>query len=316
MKEFLSSFLHMLRSERNASSNTLYNYELDLISFFKFITKINEKEKILVLNDVSIITEDGIKDYLNHLYNKKLKETSQARKLSSIKEFCRFLYSEKIRKDDPSLNIEAPKLPKSLPKYLTEHEISLILKNIDIVLPFDKALMIRLMIEILYSSGLRISELVSLKTNNIDKDKKLIVIENGKGGKFRVVPFNNAVLEIFNEYIKIRDIFVTSIRDNNWLFPSKSKIGHITRDGFFKILKKIASKAGISTKRVSPHVLRHSFASHLLKHHADLRSIQIMLGHSDIRTTEKYTHIMDEALIKVMKKSHPLNNASLKKFKK
>ena len=313
MKQFVDAFLEMLITERGASKNTVYNYRLDLTSFFCFIGKC-PAEKAMTLNDPMIITENSIREYIKYLYDRKLKETTQSRKISAIREFCRFLYSEKIRKDDPSLNIESPKTAKSLPKYLTEDEINDLIAHIDDVMPDGKSLMVRLMFEILYASGLRVSEMLSLKTDSIDCDKGILNVIGGKGNKNRIVPINETICELFNLYKDIRDGFVTQIRDNNWLFPSKGKSGHVTRDGFFKIMKKIAAAASIPEKRVSPHVLRHSFASHLLKNDADLRSIQVMLGHSDIKTTQIYTHLLDESLSSLVKKAHPMADVHLDAF--
>ncbi len=313
MKQFIDAFLEMLLTERGASKNTVYNYRLDLTAFFCFVGKC-PAEKAMALNDPLLITEDGIRAYIKYLYNRKLKETTQARKISAIREFCRFLYSEKIRPDDPSLNIESPKSAKALPKYLTEEEINCLIDHIDDVMPDGKSLMVRLMFEILYASGLRVSEMLSLKIDSVDCGKGIINVIGGKGNKNRIVPINETTCELFNRYKNIRDGFVTQIRDNNWLFPSKGKSGHVTRDGFFKIMKKIAAAASIPEKRVSPHVLRHSFASHLLKNDADLRSIQVMLGHSDIKTTQIYTHLLDESLSSLVKKAHPMATVHLNDF--
>ena len=229
-----------------------------------------------------------------------------ARKISAIKDYFKFLYSEKEITGNPSADIQAPRQEKPLPKFLTVDEIRLLMETAaaEKTLAFKR---LAVMLELMYACGLRVSELVSLPENCINFDKRLILVR-GKGSKERLIPIAGTALDAVNAYWDIRDSFIRGGRKSVWLFPSlTSKSGHITRDAFYKDLKNLAAQAGINPSKISPHVLRHSFATHLLNGGADLRAVQKMLGHENIATTEIYTHIISDQLIQTVKQNHPLS---------
>ncbi len=301
----IDSFLEMMLAERGASQNTLTAYKTDLIDFLKFYTTIHTKK------DIENATTEDIKEYISYLTGKKLSATTSTRRISSLKQFFYFLYSEGERTDNPATNIEAPKKPIRLPKYLTIKEVDNLIETASL----DKSpegIRFSAMLEIIYAAGLRVSELVSLKLLSLQKtttkDNKDIyyLIVNGKGNKERIAPLNNSAVDILNTYIGYRGVFLSGSKDAGWLFPSNSKTGYLTRQRFNQLLDKLAIEAGMYDKKISPHILRHSFASHLLNNGADLRILQELLGHSDISTTQIYTHIADERLKQVVQKHHPL----------
>ncbi len=290
----LDIFLEMMLAERGSSKHTITAYQKDVETFFKFAKK-EEKE----------ITRDDIKKFLTYLNSYQMSARTQARKLSSLREFFKFLYSERIRNDIPTEDIESPKIEKTLPKYLSEVEIISLFGTLKEIERENKIRLIALL-ELDYATGMRVSELVSLPLSTFNPKQEYLVIK-GKGEKERIVPINENAKKALIEYLKIRDIYLKGGRESKWMFPSSSKSGHLTRDGFFKMIKEIAVKAGIEPKKVSPHVLRHSFASHLIAHNANLLSVQQMLGHSDVRTTEIYTHILDDRLKELVNSAHPLS---------
>jgi len=299
MREYISQFLEMLVAEKAASENTLSAYKSDIIQFCDFCDKKLRK-----------IQKTDIQDYITNLNDSGYSPKTQARKLSAIKEFFKFLFTEEIIKANPSENISSPKTGKSLPKFLTNEEV---LRLIDTARskPKLKDFRIATMIRLTYETGIRVSELVNLKLSSFNFSKKIILVI-GKGNKERLVPISDNMIAFINEYLDVRHVFIKNGRDNIWLFPSTSSSdGHISRDMFYKNLKKIAIEANIDHKRISPHVLRHSFATTLINKNADLRSIQKLLGHEDISTTEIYTHIMSDKLSSTVKNNHPL--AKLKK---
>jgi integrase/recombinase XerD len=233
---------------------------------------------------------------------------TRARRLSCIHEFYRFAYSEGWIKVNPSDYLQGPKLPQTLPKYLTEDEIFLLIQQ---ARENNKRLYV--LLELLYATGMRVSELVGLPLGAFVPDERHLLIL-GKGGRERIVPLNDYAIDALIQWKQIRENDLPYNRKSKWLFPSKSRLGHLTRDTFFKELKKLALLVGLNPDKVSPHVFRHSFASHLVAHDADLRSVQQMLGHSDISTTQIYTHILPDRLKKIVEKSHPLSyNGARKK---
>ena len=296
MQQALSDFLEMMIAEKGASVRTMDAYRRD-------IEQLLEEEAITSFDK---ITPQAITDFVGNLqrYHDYAPKT-QARKLSAIREFCKFLFSEGLINQNPAADIDSPKLEKPLPKFLNEEEMSALIqqaKNLSDI----KHRRIATMLILMYHCGLRVSELVSLPLNNINFNKKQILIF-GKGAKERIVPISETAIKELKEYLPIRQCFIKG-KQSNWLFPSlNSQSGHISRDSFFKHLKNLAVLAGISPSRVTPHVLRHSFATQLLRHHADLRSVQKMLGHENIGTTEIYTHIISEELINTVQKLHPLS---------
>lgn len=291
----VGSFLNMMVAERGAAQNTIVSYQRDLEQFFAFVGK----------NEVKTITSEDISLVVQQLSRAHYAPRTIARKVSAIKEFFKFLFSEKEILDNPSAYILAPKPEKPLPKFLTEDEVR---QLIEVAQSKEKPHQKRLavMLELMYACGLRVSELVAMPENSINFDKKEILIR-GKGSKERLIPISNRAMKAVFGYFEYRECFIKEGRRSIWMFPSLSAAsGHITRDAFFKQIKEIAVEAGLYPTKISPHVLRHSFATHLLNHQADLRSVQKMLGHESITTTEIYTHIIPESLIQTVQKLHPL----------
>lgn len=294
MQQSLSDFLEMILGEKCLSLKTADAYKRDINQFISS-TKIK---------NITQITPEKITEFINFLNKKHLASSTQARKLSAIREFCKFLCKEKKLQPNPSQNIDNPKTEKPLPKFLTSTEIQRLINKSKEQTDFNHC-MLSTMLILMYHCGLRVSELISLPINGIHYDKRQIKIK-GKGAKERIVPISEFAIKEILEYSKIRDFYIKE-KNNNWLFPSiRNKGKPITRDAFFKQLKKLAINAGIYPSRVSPHVLRHSFATQLLRHNADLRSVQKMLGHESITTTEIYTHIISDELIEKIQRLHPL----------
>ncbi len=291
---YIDYFLDVKAVEEGAALNTLQAYRNDIKQFLAFVSPTDIRE---------VKTED-IEKYLKKLKDAGNLPKTVSRKISCIREFFKFLQSEKIVKESPATKLRTPKIGKNLPLFLTAEEI----KKMCTVAKKGKTFALKrmnVMVRLMYASGLRVSELVSLPENAINYDMHQILIY-GKGSKERIVPVTKGTISEIFEYLEYRDKFIKENK-NNWLFPSaRSGCGHITRDGFFKGLKKLAIKAGISPEKVHPHILRHSFATKLVNNKADLRSIQKMLGHENIVTTEIYTHITTEKLIDEVKKHHPL----------
>ena len=282
---YIDVFLEALSAEKGRSEKTLASYASDL----------NLADSVLP-NGLLNATESDIQSYLSGLNEKA---SSVARKASALRSFYKFLMLEKIISINPTKNIELPKRARPLPKLLSTDEIDLLISSAGDI---KTSIRLRAMIELLYASGLRVSELCELPMSANLGDHLLI---HGKGAKERMVPMHAGAQHALQKWLDAR-----GDTDSKYVFPSTSKTGHITRDGFFKILKKCAVLAGIDPKRVSPHVLRHSFASHLLSHGANLRAIQTMLGHEDISTTQIYTHVLPEQLRETVEKYHPLSNKS------
>ena len=286
---YIDIFLEALAAERGCSEKTLSSYESDL-------KLANDAIKSGLIG----ATEQDIQGYLSSLPDKP---SSISRKASALRGFYKFLMLEKIISANPTKNLELPKHERTLPKFLSIDEIELLISSAGDI---KTSIRLRAMIELLYASGLRVSELCELPITGVLGDKLLI---HGKGAKERLVPMHDTAIDALNKWLNVRGNI-----DSKYVFPSNGKNGHITRDGFFKILKKCASLAGISPSRVSPHVLRHSFASHLLAGGANLRAIQTMLGHEDISTTQIYTHVMPEQLKETIKNHHPLASHQTKEF--
>ena len=284
---YIDVFLEALAAEKGRSKNTLVSYANDL-----------RAADAVISGGLTSATEQDIQKYLGSL---DARPTSIARKASALRGFYKFLMLEKIIHENPAANLELPKRPKSLPKLLSAEEIELLLSSAGDI---RTSVRLRAMIELLYASGLRVSELCELPMTAILGDRLLI---HGKGAKERIVPMHDAAIAALNKWLNLRDA-----EDSKYVFPSHSTSGHITRDGFFKLLKKCAVLSGIEPARVTPHVLRHSFASHLLAHGANLRAIQTMLGHEDISTTQIYTHVLPEKLQQVVTEHHPLAKKATK----
>ena len=258
-----------------------------------------------------------IKAYLEHLANKKHvkgKNTSQiavrtvARRLSALRQFYRYLVSENIRKDDPTSTIESPKQGRTLPKTLSESEVSILIKTAASQGGSDSVRLVALL-EMLYATGLRVSELVGLPLAAVGEETQFLMVE-GKGGRERMVPLSDSAQKALAEYMNVRGQFVAgeeAARQSKWLYPSRtSDSGHLTRQRFAQLLKDLARAAKIDEDHVSPHILRHAFATHLLSNGADLRAVQKMLGHADIATTQIYTHVIGKKLKKTVEEAHPM----------
>ena len=288
----IDSFLEMMVAERGASPRTVVSYRRDLEDLSAFL-------RVRQIRPLQAKAED-LTAYVRQLAENGLAERTQARRLSAMREYYRFLFSEKRIAKNPTDYLSSPKIGKALPKYLTEAEVTRLLQVAE-----QEDLRLYTILEVLYASGMRISELVELPVKAVLKDAQMIYIV-GKGNKERQVPLSEPARKALRVWENYREEMLPVGRVNKWLFPSKSQTGHLTRDGFFKHLKQLALKAGIAPEKVSPHVFRHSFASHLIAHDADLRSVQQMLGHADIATTEIYTHVLPDRLKKIVEKAHPL----------
>ena len=292
MSNQIEAFLEMMVAERGSSRRTVDSYQRDLSDFEAFLNC----RKILPIK----AKRSDLEAYMQQLAMNGLAPKTQARRLSAIREFYRFLFSENKIQKNPTDYLLSPKIGKALPKYLSESEVDEMLKQAE---QDDKRMYT--LLEVLYATGLRVSELVGLPVSALNPSDAVLRVL-GKGNKERIIPLNEPALEALNNWLGIRENQLRVGRVNKWMFPSSSKEGHLTRDGFFKHLKQIALAAGVDADKVSPHVFRHSFASHLIAHDADLRSVQKMLGHADIATTEIYTHVLPERLKKTVEKSHPL----------
>jgi tyrosine recombinase XerD len=292
----LESFLEMMAAERAAAFHTLDAYRRDLEDFGAFLAR-----RGCVLHAAG--TAD-IRAYLTALNAAGMAPRTAARRLSTLRQFHRFLYAEGLRGDDPCTTVDAPRIGRPLPKYLGEDEVTALLAA---ARQRDGATGRRAaaLLELLYATGLRVSELVGLPLAAVARDPAVLIVR-GKGGKERMVPVGEPARQAVAEYRAVRDAFLPGGRPSPWLFPSDAAGGHLTRSGFAALLKDLAAAAGIMPSRVSPHVLRHSFASHLLAHGADLRAVQQMLGHADIATTQIYTHVLEDRLKSLVACHHPL----------
>jgi len=298
---YIENFLEMILVERDASKNTISSYKSDLEKFFEAVKK-----------PLSDISAQEIRIYIESLRSQSFEAKTIARKLSSIRHFFRYVFEEKLIDSNPTLEVDMPRLNKNLPDVMSESEIVLLLENAGSK-SAPESLRDLTMLEILYATGMRVSELVSLKISQLKIDQNTIqpFIEiHGKGNKERLVALNSKSIEALKQYLPIREKLTDNQKDP-WLFPSKqSSEGHITRQYFAKILKRLALDVGIDPKKVSPHKVRHSFATHLLNNGADLRTIQELLGHEDISTTQIYTHVASKKLKETIEKFHPLANKS------
>lgn len=307
----VDSFLDMLTAERGAAMNTRQAYWRDLADFSLYLREKGYQE-------VVDSTTDEIRSYLKDLGDKihvkgqnrtQFATRTVARRLSALRQFYRYLVSENIRKDDPTSVIESPKQARTLPKTLSESEVSTLIKSAAQGGGADSVRLVCLL-EMLYATGLRVSELVGLPLSAINDDHQFLMIA-GKGGRERMVPMSEPAQKALAKYMELRPQFI-SVEDkgtpqSQWLFPSRtSESGHLTRQRFAQLLKDLADTVGIESSRVSPHILRHAFATHLLSNGADLRSVQKMLGHADIATTQIYTHIVGDKAKKMVEEKHPL----------
>jgi len=297
-------FLDMLAAERGALANTLAAYRRDLTDLAAHLKKRKH-------NLASAATQD-LRGYLARLTDSGFKASSVARHISAIRQFYRFLYAERHRSDDPAAVLEGPKRARTLPKVLSIAEVDALLDAARAAMEDGdapaaqrlRAARLLCLLEVVYATGLRVSELVALPASAARRDQAMLAVR-GKGGKERLVPFNAAAKRAMADYLKMRDDQARG-KPPKWLFPSFGESGHITRQHFARELKALGATSGFAPDRLSPHVLRHAFASHLLHNGADLRVVQTLLGHSDISTTQIYTHVLEERLKSLVRDLHPL----------
>ena len=296
-------FLDMLAAERGAGPNTLTAYTRDLEDFSDYL--VTKKRAIVDA------TTEHVRGYLRHLAKREFAASSVARRLSAIRQLYRFLYAEGRRGDDPAAIVEGPKRGRKLPRVLSIEEVDRLLAAARDNLKPDptageRARTARLycLLELVYATGLRVSELVSLPASAAARNARMLIVR-GKGDKERLVPLNDAAKSAMTDY-RARMTEAGHDMQVKWLFPSFGESGHLTRQHFARELKELAEAAGLRPGKVSPHVLRHAFASHLLHNGADLRVVQTLLGHADISTTQIYTHVLEERLKSLVRDLHPL----------
>ena len=306
--KLITLFLDMLAAEQGAGDNTLQAYRRDLTDFSDFLGR---SKQTFVTADT-----ESLRGYLADLDTRGFKSSSVARRLSAMRHLYRFLLNERIRTDDPAAILSGPKRGRGLPKVLSISDVDRMLTKArelaqaaDAPLQQLRALRLYCLLEVLYATGLRVSELVSLPLSAARRDARMIVVR-GKGNKERLVPLNDASRQAMAEYLAAMQALASGKKKSDvaskWLFPSFGESGHLTRQHFARDLKELAVAAGLAPRLVSPHVLRHAFASHLLHNGADLRIVQTLLGHTDISTTQIYTHVVEERLKSLVRDLHPL----------
>jgi integrase/recombinase XerD len=305
----IALFLEMLAAEQGAGPNTLDAYRRDLADVSEFLAESGQ-------GGLAGAETQALRDYLADLDRRGFKSSTVARRLSAMRHLFRFLLNERIRGDDPAAILSGPKRGRGLPKVLSIADVDRLLRRAKEAtetpkpLPLQRlrALRLHCLLEVLYATGLRVSELVALPLSAARSDARMIVVR-GKGNKERLVPLNEASRRAMADYLAAMQApkpAGKSPAGSKWLFPSFGESGHLTRQHFARDLKELAASAGLPTRLVSPHVLRHAFASHLLHNGADLRIVQTLLGHTDISTTQIYTHVVEERLKSLVRDLHPL----------
>ena len=304
----LESFLEMMSAERGASPNTLSSYRRDIEDYAGFLARRRSNARVAGATE--------LRAYLGELEARGFAASSAARRLSAIRQLHRFLFAEGIRTDDPAGIIAGPKRKPALPKIMSEAEVGRLLDEAEAAVgraekPAEALRAARLvaLLETLYASGLRVSELVALPASAARPDLRMLMVR-GKGGKERVVPLTARAREAIGRFMALRRASEGDAPPGPWLFPALSESGTLTRQAFAREMKDLAIAAGIQPSRLSPHVLRHAFASHLLQNGADLRIVQQLLGHADISTTQIYTHVLEERLKSLVVDHHPLSRAA------
>ena len=301
-------FLDMQAAERGAGANTLDAYRNDLADLVAHLRAGGDS--------IAGATTETLRGFLGSLAERGFKASSLARRLSAVRQLYRFLYAEGKRDDNPAAVLEGPKRARTLPKILSIAEVDGLLTKAranaeDETVPKPmrlRAARLLCLLEVVYATGLRVSELVALPASAARRDLRMLVVR-GKGAKERLVPLNQAAKRAMAEYLKLRaegGQESSNLAGSKWLFPSFGEQGHITRQHFARELKSLGQACGIAPERLSPHVLRHAFASHLLHNGADLRVVQTLLGHADISTTQIYTHVLEERLKALVRDLHPL----------
>jgi integrase/recombinase XerD len=306
--KLINLFLDMLAAEQGAGVNTLDAYRRDLTDLSEFLARTGQS--------FASAETQTLRDYLSDLDARGFKSSSVARRLSAIRHLFRFVLNERIRLDDPAAILSGPKRGRGLPKVLSIADVDRLLSRAKALaeaaeassLQRLRAMRLYCLLEVLYATGLRVSELVALPLSASRRDARMIVVR-GKGNKERLVPLNDASRRAMAEYLAAMQIEKGERKHaaaSKWLFPSFGESGHLTRQHFARDLKELATAAGLAPRLVSPHVLRHAFASHLLHNGADLRIVQTLLGHTDISTTQIYTHVVEERLKSLVRDLHPL----------
>jgi len=296
----IEAFLEMMSAERGAAANTLASYRHDL-----------EDAAVHVGGDLAAADAAALRAYLTDIAERGYARTSQSRRLSALRQFFRFLYAEGLRQDDPTGTIDSPRKDRALPKTMQEAETGRLLDRAaqeaaDGGAGEGRSAAARLhaLVEVLYATGLRVSELVALPLSVAQRDERFFVVR-GKGNKERIVPLSGKARTAMQAWLAERGR-VPAFAESQFLFPAGSESGHLPRQVFARELKGLAARAGVPAARVSPHVLRHAFASHLLQNGADLRAVQQLLGHASISTTQIYTHVLEERLVRLVNEHHPL----------
>lgn len=291
----IDAFLEALSAERNAARNTLLAYRRDLDAFAAFLAGRGDHPLL--------VGREGVEAFLVRCDAEGLSKATRARRLSSLRQFLRFLHEEGHRPDNPSLDLAGPGRDRKLPGTLDVPEVTALIEAAH-ASPRDRARNACLL-ELLYATGMRVSELVSLPVAAARGGPRALLV-TGKGGRERLVPLSAPARAALAEWLAERDAAEDGRPASRFLFPSRGAQGHMTRQGFFALVKELALRAGVPAERVTPHRFRHAFATHLLANGADLRSIQAMLGHASVATTEIYTHVLDEHLRELVLTSHPL----------
>ncbi|KJZ20089.1 site-specific tyrosine recombinase XerD [Loktanella sp. S4079] len=304
MQNWIQSFLEAQAAELDAATNTQLAYARDLQKFAEWLS-----DQDFHFSDA---TRDHIEGFLIDAENEGLSQATRARRLSAIKQLYRFAFEEGWRDDNPAIQIKGPGRAKRLPKTLDIAEVDRLLAAARS--SPREALRNTCLMELLYATGMRVTELVSLPVVAARGDPRMLLVR-GKGGKERLVPLSPPARAALEAYLLSRDELEEKAREKGkpaspFLFPSRGKLGHLTRHRFFGLIKEFAIAGGVSPDKVTPHTLRHAFATHLLAGGADLRSIQTMLGHADVATTEIYTHVLDERLKELVLEHHPLAKKS------
>ena len=292
----LEPFLEMMAAERGASPHTLDAYRRDLSGYAGWLARHGR-------DPVSALPED-VAGYMVDLAGRGMAASTAARHLSAIRQLHRFLFLESARPDDPTTHVDGPKLPRPLPKLLDEDEVTALIEAAR-CREGPEGLRLTALLELLYATGLRVSELVGLTLASLAADRSCLTVR-GKGGRERMVPIGGRAREALAAWLALRPSLALDRTRARWLFPSFGRSGHLTRQRVTQLLKELAVEAAVDPAKLSPHVLRHAFASHLLAHGADLRAVQAMLGHADIATTQIYTHVQTERLAQVVERHHPL----------
>jgi integrase/recombinase XerD len=299
----ISAFIEAQAAELDAAPNTQLAYARDLTHFIDWLGP----RPVSLTN----LAQRDIEDYLIHLDAQGMATSTRARRLSAIRQYFRFAFEEGWRADNPAVRIKGPGRAKRLPKTLTEAEVTALIEVTERTGRDGDRLRNRCLMELLYATGMRVSELVSLPVSAARGDPKLLLVR-GKGGKERLVPLSQPARAALAEWLTHRDATEAAARIEHgaplspFLFPSGGKSGHLTRHRFYNLIKELALAAGVSPARVTPHTLRHAFATHLLSNGADLRVIQTLLGHADVATTEIYTHVLEDRLKELVLEKHPL----------